>query len=178
MAFRRDVLDEIGGFDALGAHIGDVYLLGKLVSERGYRVALAPYVVRNVVHERSFRSLVLHELRWARTIRAQRPLGYASLLLTQPVLCALILVGATRGSPAGWVAFAAAVASRAIVAVTARNTFTEWQAPLSAVPLRDGITAAVWMAGFFARDVWWRGRSLSVGNEGRLDAGRPKHTEA
>ncbi len=109
MAVRRAVLDDIGGLAALSAHIGDDYLLGKLVTDRGYTVALAPNLVRNIVYERNIRALLRHELRWARTIRAQRPSGYASLFLTQPLLCALLLLTFTGGSPAAWTAVAAAL---------------------------------------------------------------------
>ncbi len=168
MAVRRRILDEIGGFAALSAHIGDDYLLGKLVSDRGYRVALAPYVVRNIVYERNLASLAAHELRWARTVRAQRPLGYASLFVTQPLLCALFLaVLAGLSLPAG-LAVAGAAASRVIVSIAAQRVFPKSRTAMWAIPLRDALTAAVWIGGFFTRRVHWRERALSVEGDGRL----------
>lgn len=172
MAVRRSVLDEIGGLDALSAHIGDDYLLGKLVTERGYTVSLAPFVARNIVHEAGLRSLTRHELRWARTIRAQRPSGYASLVITQPVLCALALLASTRGSSAAWIALAAAVASRIAVAEAASRAFRVPRVPLWALPIRDALTAAVWAGGFFARNVRWRDRRYAIGDGGRVATSR------
>jgi hypothetical protein len=52
------------------------------VSGRGLRVVLVPYVVENVVTERKLQTLVLHELRWARTFRTLRPVAYFCALFT------------------------------------------------------------------------------------------------
>lgn len=168
MAVRRSVLEEIGGLGALGTHIGDDYVLGKLVTERGYRVALAPCVVHNIVYEPDVRTLAEHELRWARTIRAQRPLGYATLFVTQPVLCAALIVCATAGSLASWIAFAAAFASRVLLADAARRAFPASRPPMWSIPMRDALTAAVWIGGFFARSVRWRDRRYSIGRDGNV----------
>ena len=168
MAVRRAVLDEIGGLEALHAYIGDDYLLGKRVSERGYIVGLAPYVARNIVHEPNLRSLLRHELRWARTIRAQRPLGYASLFVTQPLMCAALLLAATSASQPAWIALAAAVSARALLAGAASRAFNVPLAPLWAIPVRDALSAAVWIGGFFAQEVRWRERTYSVGDDGRV----------
>ncbi len=171
MAVRRNVLDEIGGLAALGAHIGDDYLLGKRVSERGYRVALAPYVVQNIVHERDAGSLLSHELRWARTVAVQRPAGYGSLFVTQPLLCALLLLFIAGPSSASGLAVAAALASRAAVSIAAQRAFPGSRTALWVIPLRDALTAIVWIGGFFTRRVRWREQALSVERDGRLGEG-------
>ena len=170
MAVRRSVLEEIGGLQALASRIADDYFLGKLVSERGYRVALAPYVVRNIVYEPDLRTLVGHELRWARTIRSSRPSSYATLFVTQPVFCATLLLAISRGSVPAWIAFASALASRVALAASARRAFPMAQAPLALIPLRDALTAFVWIGGFFARGVRWRDRSYVIGTEGCVNS--------
>jgi ceramide glucosyltransferase len=75
MSARKSALDAIGGFEALTDHLADDYRLGNLITQKGLKVELASCVVKNVLHEPSIRSLFLHELRWARTIRTVRPLG-------------------------------------------------------------------------------------------------------
>ncbi len=172
MAVRRAVLDEIGGLAALSGHIGDDYLLGKLVTERGYRVELAPYVVRNIVYERDMRSLLQHELRWARTIRVQRPTGYASLFLTQPLLCATVGAALTWPSRVAAVLIGSAIVWRVMTARAARRAFGSIDAPAWAIPVRDALTAIVWIGGFFTRNVRWRERSYSVGQDGRVATSR------
>ena len=76
MAIRRDVLNKIGGFEALTNFLADDYMLGKAVVKQGYKVALVPYIVENIVSECNLKSLFYHELRWARTIRSVQPKGY------------------------------------------------------------------------------------------------------
>jgi ceramide glucosyltransferase len=121
-----------------------------------------------MVYERNLASLAAHELRWARTVRAQRPLGYASLFVTQPLLCALFLaVLAGLSLPAG-LAVAGAAASRVIVSIAAQRVFPKSRTAMWAIPLRDALTAAVWIGGFFTRRVHWRVRALSVEGDGRL----------
>ncbi len=53
MAVRRDVLERAGGFAALADHLGDDYVLGRLVAHAGYRVKLSSYVVRTSVNDAS-----------------------------------------------------------------------------------------------------------------------------
>jgi ceramide glucosyltransferase len=75
MAVRRDVLQQIGGFRALGPYLADDHRLGELVAQAGYRVDLSRCVVAIAVDETRFADLWAHELRWARTSMAQAPIG-------------------------------------------------------------------------------------------------------
>src|SRR5205807_919331 len=82
VAVRINTLRAIGGFEALASDLADDHMLGKRISECGYEVRLAPYVVENVVLEPDLKSLFRHELRWARTVRSVRPIGYALSFVT------------------------------------------------------------------------------------------------
>ena len=64
---------------------------GKLISNLGYEICLSDYVVENIVEEDSFKNLILHELRWARTLRRVEPLGYALTFLTDSLILSFIL---------------------------------------------------------------------------------------
>ncbi len=94
MAVRRATFDAIGGLDALGDHLADDHELGRLVAASGARVELADYVVDALVDEENLRTLVRHEVRWARTIRSVRPGGYAGVALSYPVPLAVIAAAA------------------------------------------------------------------------------------
>ena len=102
MAVRRDVLDEVGGLDAIAGNLADDYTLGRLVREAGYEIRLANVVVENTVEEASLKTLVLHELRWARTIRAVEPAGFLSTFLTDTIPLAMILACSTFFAGYGW----------------------------------------------------------------------------
>ena len=91
MIVKRNILNKIGGFESLSNHLADDYILGKLISNLGYEICLSDYVVENIVEEDSFKNLILHELRWARTLRRVEPLGYALTFLTDSLILSFIL---------------------------------------------------------------------------------------
>jgi ceramide glucosyltransferase len=169
MAVRREVLEAVGGFEALASHLGDDYMLGKLVSDAGYRVALCPYVVHTTVAERNMRSLWLRELRWGRTIRASRPAGYAGSIVTY-VLPLSVLYALVCARPiAGTAALALAIALRALLHKEGRKTFAPTvQSNPMLIPVRDALSLGVWCASFLGQRVAWRGDRYRVHADGRM----------
>jgi ceramide glucosyltransferase len=161
MAVRRDVLDAVGGLNAIGAHLADDHALGYLVSAHGRRVAFAPYAVTNIVSEPGLRALFLHELRWARTIRSVRPKSYAGIILTYPLPLALLYAATTRdrGRVVPVVALAA-LARLALHREAQRTLGLRRRPPASLIPLRDALGVAVWVMGLRGDNVRWRGRLL------------------
>jgi len=170
MAVRRDVFEAVGGARALAQHVADDHLLGRLVAERGMRVALVPYVVTNVVHERNVRALVLHELRWARTIRSVRPASYAGIALTYPLPLAAVAWALARDKRAGAMLLAAAAAVRFALHSRARRALSTGAGGSPwLVPLRDVLGFAVWFAGCRGGAVRWRGARLRLDRGGTLE---------
>jgi ceramide glucosyltransferase len=99
MIVRRALLDKIGGFKALSNYLADDYMLGKLVTDLGYKVHLSHFIVENIVEEASLKDLVSHELRWARTLRRVEPIGYAFTFLTDTLVISLIAVEHGHNQP-------------------------------------------------------------------------------
>jgi ceramide glucosyltransferase len=89
IALRRETLRAIGGFDAFVEQLADDYAIGAAVRAAGLTVAIPPLIVRHGFSERTAFELLRHELRWARTLRAASPAGYAGLAITHPLPCAL-----------------------------------------------------------------------------------------
>ncbi len=180
MAVRREALGAIGGFGALAPYLADDYMLGDLVARHGYRVALSPYVVECVVAEAGPRSLVAHELRWARTVRACRPAGYAfSIIGNGAVSLALLHFLASGFGVAGGALLLLAVALRVVLHAGARSVArVPGPAEPWLVPLRDLLCLAIWAASFWGRGVRWRGRRFSVRPDGRFTTnGAGEHHE-
>lgn len=169
MAVSRQALEEIGGLTRLGEFLADDYMLGKLVSDRGWRVRLAPCVVENRVHEASLGHLLHHEVRWGRTMRSARPLGYGLSILSQPLPLALGVVALAPTSATGLVLAAAAIALRVAVHYRARRSLglTDPARPWL-VPLRDLLCFGVWLASLGGRRVRWRDSGFQVAADGRM----------
>ena len=90
IAIRRQVLASIGGFMAIANQLADDYRLGELTRDLGLRTVLSEVVVETCVAELSCADLIRHELRWLRTIRALRPLGYGFSFVTFGVPVAML----------------------------------------------------------------------------------------
>ena len=169
MAARREVLEKIGGIESLAFYLADDHMLGRLAAAHGYKVALARHIVEITVDEPSLGALFRHELRWARTMRAVRPVGYAMSFLTD-TLALSVLVGCAAGlRPVGVALIGLALLLRIMthaiagVRLGAEKAFRPWL-----VPIRDAMTFAVRVASFVGRDVRWREHEFSVRADGHL----------
>jgi ceramide glucosyltransferase len=163
IALRRQVLDDIGGFRTLASHLADDYMIGALARRRGLRTVLSPYVVETVVNEPGPGVLLAHELRWARTIRAVQPWGYAGLWITHAVPASVIGAVLIHSLPWSVVLPLAAIGLRLVLHYSARVAL-QLSGPAVAwlVPLRDILSFAIWFGSFLGRRVTWRERKLAV----------------
>ncbi len=171
MAVRRAALDAIGGLHSLTNVLADDYQLGQRVANAGFTVCLSDYVVENIVHEPDFKSLLSHELRWARTVRVSSPWGYAGSILTHPLPLALLFLAVSGGSLTGLGMTIIAVVLRLRLRHRVQHAFGIRGKPLCLLtPLRDLLSAAVWLVGFAGRAVRWKGASFAVDHRGQLHA--------
>jgi ceramide glucosyltransferase len=170
MAVRREALAAIGGFDSLSTYLADDYMLGDLIARRGYTVRLCPYVVEGMVSEPDFRSLFTHELRWARTVRACRPSGYAfSIIGNGAVSLSALYLAASGFGAFGLALFVLAIGLRVVLHAAVRKAVrVPGPAAPWLIPLRDLLCLAIWVASFSSREVRWRGRRFSVRADGQL----------
>jgi len=169
MAVRREVLESIGGFERLASMLADDYMLGNRVSAQGYKVALVPYLVRNIVHESSMAALFRHELRWARTVRSVQPVGYSMSFLTYAVPMSLLYLAVTPSLPYGYSVLALALVLRLWMHYAARRHLgLDAPSQVWLVPLRDLLCFAIWVMSFFGRDVAWRQHSFTIQDDGLM----------
>ena len=169
IAVKRAVLERIGGFAALGEHVADDHLLGKLVTDAGMRIVLSDYVVENVVSEPEFATLWSRELRWSRTIRSVRPLGHAFSFMTFGLPLAAV---AALIAPRSALLFGAAIVLRLALHQEANAALGVPRAGSALlIPLRDALSVAVWLTAFLDRAVDWRGQRLELDSQGDILAG-------
>ena len=168
MAVTRKALEASGGFPALADQLADDHMLGKHVAQQGLKVILLDYVVENRVWEPNFRSLFQHELRWARTIRAMQPAGYAFSFITYPVAISLLFLP-LEPVAAGLMVVAVSVILRVLLQRAVHASFRiRGPAKPWLAPVRDLIGFLMWAASFFGRSVEWREQQFSVRSDGQL----------
>lgn len=175
MAVRRSALESIGGFQSLSGYLADDYMLGQRIRKAGWELRLSPYVVETVVSERSFGDLFAHELRWARTIRTVRPLGYSFSILSMMFPWTMAILLLSRFSRLALWGAAAALGLRVLLHATvswrlrpARPAAVWW------IPIRDALTFVVYGASHFGRSVQWKQERFNVSTDGQLHPGRAR----
>jgi ceramide glucosyltransferase len=167
IALTRTTLAKLGGLQSVADQLADDYALGMAARRAGLQVAIAPFIITHVCAEQSLRELLLHDIRWARTIRAVDPFGFAGLAVTFAVPFALIgfLLGGL--TPAA-VIVAAALACRFALQAELHRLFqlgNGWnisQGQFWLGPIRDVLSFVVFVASLYGRGVEWRGRRYGV----------------
>ncbi len=167
IAIRREVLQSIGGFNSIADQLADDYRLGQLTRRLGLRTVLSDVVVETCVDERTLPQLVRHELRWLRTIRTVRPLGYtlAGITFSLPVAALGALIAS--GAPQALLLLAIAAIARVMLHCAGRRKSSALS-QLWALPLADLLGFALWCWGFATRRVHWRQDRFWVARDGSV----------
>jgi ceramide glucosyltransferase len=166
MAFRADLLQKSGGFEAIFDYIADDYQLGLRINRLGYHIHFAPVVVATDLGAGTWGEVWRHQLRWSRTIRVSRPGGYYGYAVTHATFWALVAFAAGAwwaGCLALAVRIAAGVAVGAGILGDRHVAKSFWL-----IPFRDLFGFAVWLAGAFGSRVAWRDQQLKLRPDGRI----------
>ena len=169
IACRRETLTAIGGFERLADDLADDYVLGARVARLGLRVVVPPYVVETVVADTALTALWGHELRWARTLRAVRPIGYLLSVVTYGLPLSLLFVAASGGR-LGVAVMATHLVLRLAVSHAVGRVFDlprRWPMVLLS-PARDTLSLILWLTSFTGRAIRWRGQRYWMDHEGKL----------
>jgi ceramide glucosyltransferase len=163
LAFRRSVLKAIGGLEPSLDYLADDFEIGARIAAAGFEVRLSDIVVDHQLPAYSMRSLIEHQLRWGRSTRNSRPVGYAGVLLTFGLAWTLLALALSHGSRGPWTFLAVAALVRlAMALVVGRVVLKDRQVirDMWLIPLRDLIALLVWIGSYAGRTVSWRGQQF------------------
>jgi ceramide glucosyltransferase len=168
IALRRQMLAQIGGFQAFAEHLADDNAMGEAVRRTGAKVAIPAMLVAHVCPKQNPGELLNRELRWARTIRAVNARGFLASLMVHPLPFALVAVLLGDFDSFGLFIVAGVLLCRHIlerqIDSAIGNVAYRW--PLA--PLRDMLSFLVHVASFFVSTVKWRGQRYKVRANGTL----------
>jgi ceramide glucosyltransferase len=170
LCFRRDDLEKIGGFAAIGDYLADDYQLAKRITQTGLRAVVAGVTVLTHVNDAAWSGVWSHQVRWARTIRVSKGRGYLGLPVTHAGLGALLLAFAGHWPLAAAVCALRILAGLATAVLVLGERRMLAAAPL--IPLWDLWAFAVWAAGLAGGSVMWRGQRIRLLPDGRLSGSR------
>jgi ceramide glucosyltransferase len=166
LAARKPVLTKIGGFNTLKDYLAEDFVLGKFAAEAGFGVILSRNTVEHRIGSERWRVNAAHRVRWVRSTRRSRPLGYIGQLFTYPVPLALIVCALT---PPWWPVLLAAMAFRSVAAWSTSAWVLGVRPRWHFVILQDILSFGFWLAGFFGNTIVWRGRRYYLYSDGRFE---------
>ncbi|MDE3196867.1 MAG: bacteriohopanetetrol glucosamine biosynthesis glycosyltransferase HpnI [Acidobacteriota bacterium] len=165
VATRRSELEAIGGLRHLQRYLAEDFMMGNLMHAHGRQVILSRSVIEHHIGNDGFAQNWKHRLRWARSTRRSRRIGYLGEIFTKPVSLSLLV---TAAAPRAWWCIALALIARWVLArATARRILSIRRIWL--VPVEDLASFLTWLLGFFGKTILWRGRKLVVARDGSFE---------
>ena len=162
---RRNAIDALGGIERVKDYLAEDFMLGRLASNH-VGVRLSPYVVEHRIGSEPALRNFAHRLRWARSSRRSRPLGYVGQFFTHPVPVALFVSSLW---PSLWPLMAITITLRSAAAWIVATHILGERVPWLLLPLQDILGFAFWIAGFFGNSIQWRGRRYLLNRDGTME---------
>ncbi len=165
MLWRRDILDDAGGIEALGVEIAEDAAATKVVRARGLDVRLVDRPFEQPLGPRSLAQVWNRQVRWARLRRATFPAFYVPELLTGsalPIASGVFAAQAFGYEPLSVLSCLMLLwfGTEALLARAAG-----WHigifSPLAWI-LRDLLLPVLWLEGWSGNKFVWRGNDMSV----------------
>ena len=173
IVIRRQVLTEIGGFEAIADCLADDFQLGNLPSKQGYKVILSDYIVEHFLATNSIEDFLSRQVRWLRCIRVERFWDYLGLIFTQGTAISLLFLIVSFGSKFGWIIFGITNFVRLLMAWIVAVFYLKDEAAKKYflfIPLRDAIGFILWVYGLIGNTIEWRGKKFKLIKGGKLEA--------
>jgi ceramide glucosyltransferase len=178
LAMSRIALAKAGGLEPLVEYLADDYEMGARIANAGYRVELCGEVVETTVPAYTFRGFCDHQLRWARSTRDSRKLGYAGLGITYALPWAMMTCIASGFALWSFSLLSIVALARVAVALSVGvGVLRDGQVlrDLWLLPLRDFLGLGFWAWSFAGDTVVWRGELFRL-RDGRITPVGPDST--
>ncbi len=166
IAARRGALQAMGGFARVKDYLAEDFVIGKFAAEAGHGVILSSYVIEHHIGSATLQQNVEHRLRWGRSTRRSRPLGYVGQLFTMPLPLALLVCAA---APSWWPVLPVTLIVRAAGAYMVSARVLRARINWLLLPIEDVLGFCFWVAGFFGNTISWRGRRYRLFADGRFE---------
>ena len=171
MAVKRHCLDKIGGFLTLADYLADDYYLGYFVTQAGYKARIVLPVVETHPSVRTLSELFHHQVRWSRTQRTCRAMGYYSTLITYGTVWAFLGLLFFWSSPLLYTFALGTLGLRLLSAGIVSGVLLGSSLTLRTlwlVPLADIISFVVWVVSLFGDTVRWGEHTFRVNRDGKM----------
>jgi ceramide glucosyltransferase len=171
---RRDALEAIGGYEAIGDYFSNDFVIGSFIAAKGFDVALSRHIIAHVVPPMTFKRMWQRQVRWAAGTRRSRPRGHFGTGLVYAVPYGLLALVA--GLLLGHGAVGAAVLVWSVLNRCIESLAIGWGITRDPVCLRrpwlyaarDLLGFAVWCASYVSGKITWRAGLFELVADGRV----------
>jgi ceramide glucosyltransferase len=164
LAYDKPLLDRLGGIERLDRNLAEDVATTRVIRAAGLKVVVAPRPFEQPIGRRRLAQVWDRQLRWA-VIRRE---GFPWLFAIEPLNGALLPLAAAAGACALTGLPLALVAAMALLWYAAEWMLARgagwpagWRDAL-ALPLRDLMMPAIWVAAHFQRAFTWHGATVSA----------------
>jgi ceramide glucosyltransferase len=174
LATSKAALAKAGGLEPLVEYLADDYEMGERIANAGFRVELCSEVVETTVPAYKFSGFCDHQLRWARSTRDSRKLGYLGLGITYALPWAMMTCIASGLCLWSFSLLSIVLLARVAVALSVGvGVLRDGQVlrDLYLLPVRDFFGLGFWAWSFAGDTVVWRGELFHLRN-GRITPAR------
>jgi len=178
MAFRRETIRRMGGFQVTADYCADDFVLGNETFKLGQTVVLSHHAIDHMVINSTMVASLKHQTLWMKSTRFSRPAGHFGTALSFSLPFGLLgcAAAALMGRPwwglglLGW-----SVATRLALAIAVGRGVvgdTSWFGLLVLYPLRDLMGFGFWAASYWGSRILWRGRVFELLPGGKMRAAK------
>lgn len=165
MMWRRDLLEQGGGIEALGREVAEDAASTKVVRKAGLKVRLVNAPFGQPLGRRTASEVWKRQVRWAQLRRASFPAQFAPEIFSNgfaPLVAAVAFGLASDTSVPGMLLLTAAIYYGAeMVMAAACGWHLSWRTPLTAL-VRDLATPFLYIQGWRDTGFSWRGNDMRV----------------
>ena len=176
MAFRRETIRRMGGFQITADYCADDFVLGNQTCKLGQTVVLSHHAIDHIVINANFADSIKHQVRWMKSTRFSRPAGHLATALSFSLPYGLLAFAAAAAlGHIGWglALLAWSVATRVALSFAVGRAVvqdTSWFGLLVLYPIRDLMGFGFWLAGYWGNKILWRGRVFELLPGGKMRA--------
>ena len=174
IAVRRDALESIGGYEALGNYFSNDFMIGNMIAARGLNVILSEYIISHVVPPMTFRKMWQRQVRWAAGTKHSRAKGHFGTVFIFAVPYGLL--GLLGGALSGHLDWGVKLLIWSIINRVIESLAIGWGVTRDPecltkpwiYPMRDLLGFAVWVASYLSPNVKWRDGRFELVNGGLI----------
>ncbi len=169
---RKAVLTCIGGFERIVDNLADDYLLGALCRDAGYDLVLSSYLPETVIGKESFTSSYARRLRWAKTVRAMQPGGWAGAFVTHSLMLSYILCLLSGCAPLAMATLGTVLLTRFLLVAFLAGVVTKDRVVLRSLwllPVSDMLSFVLYLSSYIGNTIVWRGEEYHLKRGGALE---------